>query len=732
MSNAETIPLATHRRREYRFGDFTLDLDGGFLRRGADEVTLRPKTFAVLAYLVERHGRLVTKTELIDAIWPNTAVTDNSLSQCLLEIRRALNDDTQQVVRTLSRRGYMFAAPVSAPPLSFAREPERSSSESHPGILTTAFPKRNVANRFAGKYWALSAAVVVGAAVAVAVLWTRTPQNVTYTQLTNFTDSATSPAISPDGRMLAFIRGSRTFLDNGQLYIKMLPHGEAVALTNDSRLKMAPVFSPDGSRIAYTVADGSGAWETWSVPTLGGEPQPLLANAAALTWIGEGRVLFSEIKRGLQMGVVTATEHRSNVKDLYVPPGMAHRSAMSPDRQWVLIASEMNAMGWLPCHLATTSGSTPARIVGPATSKCTHAAWSPDGRWMYFSAESGGGFHTWRQRFPDGDPQQITFGAAEEEGVAMWPDGRSFASSVGTTSSSIWVQDEGQDRQITSEGFGFLPSFSRDAKTLYYLLRIADAREWSAGELQAVDLTTDKQRRVLPGISMAEYEVSGDGTRVLFVRSDEDNRGIWLAHLDGRLAPVQLSNDSNNRAYFGPPGTIVFTAEEDQRRYLFRVREDGSGRQKIAEAPIVALKGVSQDRRWAVVWAVADESRQLVGYPLDGGQPVLICDHCADSDGGPAARGRTPQALSWSPGGEFLYLRLQPPREPLYESGKTYVLRLSEPGSLPAGFKSESHVASMPGVTVIPHGGLFPGPRASLFAYTRTATHRNIYRISIP
>src|ERR1700716_705930 len=63
--------------RQYCFRDFTLDLDGGFLRRGSEEVTLRPKAFEVLAFLVEHHGRLVTKTALIEAVWPDAAITDN-------------------------------------------------------------------------------------------------------------------------------------------------------------------------------------------------------------------------------------------------------------------------------------------------------------------------------------------------------------------------------------------------------------------------------------------------------------------------------------------------------------------------------------------------------------------------------------------------------------------------------------------------------------------------------
>src|SRR5204862_256546 len=74
-------------------------------------------------------------------------------------------------------------------------------------------------------------------------------------QLTFFTDSAVYPALSPDGRMLAFIRGEDPFLSTGEIYIKLLPNGDPVQLTHDVRMKLSPVFSPDGSRIAYGTVD---------------------------------------------------------------------------------------------------------------------------------------------------------------------------------------------------------------------------------------------------------------------------------------------------------------------------------------------------------------------------------------------------------------------------------------------------------------------------------------------
>jgi TolB-like protein/DNA-binding winged helix-turn-helix (wHTH) protein/Flp pilus assembly protein TadD len=109
--------------RGYVFDDFTLDLDRGCLWRAGQEIKLRHKSFEALKFLVERHGRLVTKAELMQALWPDAFVTDDSLVQCLREVRRALGDDAQRYVKTLLRRGYIFDAPVSESGLSISEPP---------------------------------------------------------------------------------------------------------------------------------------------------------------------------------------------------------------------------------------------------------------------------------------------------------------------------------------------------------------------------------------------------------------------------------------------------------------------------------------------------------------------------------------------------------------------------------------------------------------------------------
>lgn len=100
-------------RRRYHFAEFVLDSGRSTLFRGVEELRLRPQSFDVLQFLLERNGEVVSRDELHDAIWADRAVTDDSLAQCVVEIRRALDDPAKKLLRTVPRRGYIFDAEVS-------------------------------------------------------------------------------------------------------------------------------------------------------------------------------------------------------------------------------------------------------------------------------------------------------------------------------------------------------------------------------------------------------------------------------------------------------------------------------------------------------------------------------------------------------------------------------------------------------------------------------------------
>jgi TolB-like protein/DNA-binding winged helix-turn-helix (wHTH) protein len=113
MTNRDAGSATQTEPKRLRFDRYVLDLHRGSLVLDGSEIALRPKTFAVLHYLAENSGRLVSKDELFAVVWPNLAITDDALVQSIGELRRALGDDGPRLIRTVPRRGYRLEAPVS-------------------------------------------------------------------------------------------------------------------------------------------------------------------------------------------------------------------------------------------------------------------------------------------------------------------------------------------------------------------------------------------------------------------------------------------------------------------------------------------------------------------------------------------------------------------------------------------------------------------------------------------
>lgn len=117
-----------------RFGPFVLDRQRAELMRGGIAVPLRPKAFTLLSLFAARPSRVLSKEELLDAAWPGVVVTEDSLTQCVHELRTALGDAGPVMLRTVPRRGYRLDAEVipdpapSAPDLSAASVPPGSAA----------------------------------------------------------------------------------------------------------------------------------------------------------------------------------------------------------------------------------------------------------------------------------------------------------------------------------------------------------------------------------------------------------------------------------------------------------------------------------------------------------------------------------------------------------------------------------------------------------------------------
>ncbi len=731
-----------------RFGNFEFDFLSGKLFREDRAVKIQPQPLRVLGVLLERAGEIVSREQLRTRVWGDATFVefDQGLNYCIRQIRVALRDGASDplYIETLPKQGYRFIAKVAFAP--GAPEPDGANhAGAEPAIptqidaaatvdptppdpvapvfLSPALPARKVSRSH------LALGIIAVLSISGVALYSARrvhPAGVKYTQLTDFTDSAVAPALSPDGRMVAFIRGSSSFLSADQIYVKVLPNGEARRLTDDPRLKYNPAFTPDGAQIAYTALQLP-SWSTYTVSVLGGDSHLFLNNAAGLTWLDQHQLLFSRTRSGQHMGIVAGTATGQEFRDIYFPPherAMAHYSSASPDHRSALVV-EMDEKGdWAPCRLISLDGRFDARSIGPQGS-CRSTGWSPDGLWMYFTASVDGHSHLWRQRFPDGEPERITSGPIEAEGVAVEQDGRSIITSMGVHQSAIWIHDTDGERSLSSEGEVVAdispPSFDANDSVLYYLLR--HGSEGSGPELWRMRVESGKSEAVFPGVSMLAYDVSSDGKQVVFSTAKRGGAmQLWLAPVDRSSPARRIGNSSETRPHFGPRGQILFQAAEGNFNYLEQMNPDGSGRSKVVPFPINTLQGISPGRRWVMarVPVPASTGVRTMVIATNGGTAQIICpDFCVPK---------------WSSNGKFLVIPVEAPSRT--GLGRSLAIPVGPGETLPdlprGGIEPLAQASVMPGALTIARGELVPGKDPAHFAYVNTTVHRNLYRISLP
>ena len=124
--------------RSLQFASFTLDLDRLCLFGPDGQVALRPKSFEVLRYLLGQTGRVVDKEEVIEAVWLDVTVTDESLTRCISEIRRAIGDESQRIIKTVPRRGYLLDVPVSAGDVAAVLAPQVNGIRAPDNFMASA------------------------------------------------------------------------------------------------------------------------------------------------------------------------------------------------------------------------------------------------------------------------------------------------------------------------------------------------------------------------------------------------------------------------------------------------------------------------------------------------------------------------------------------------------------------------------------------------------------------
>ncbi len=315
----------------------------------------------------------------------------------------------------------------------------------------------------------------------------------------------------------------------------------------------------------------------------------------------------------------------------------------------------------------------------------------------------------------------------------MSPDGQSLITAIGSEQSSIYLQEPGGMRRVTSQGYAYSPTISSDGKMVYYLLRDDSSRAFVTGQLLASDLATGRSEKLFPGFAVTRYDVSSDGRRLVFAALDEAGEsGIWLASLTHSFPPRRLTQSEAYRPFFGPGGTIFYLSKQGTQDYVYRMKEDGSAQERVVPDPVIYLLAASPDGQQLVTWVArqgGDSPNAVVVYPASGGTPAVLCTRCSAT--GPAYTGAS--IVNWSADQKFFYVRMELPG---MHSGSTFVIPLSPGHALPnlpaGGFASVDQLKATPGSREIREANVFPGRDPSTYAVSRATTQRNLYRVWLP
>ena len=599
-----------------QFGDVTVDFRRMSITRGSHPVSIEPKTFDVLRYLIEHRDRLVTKEELLDAAWKDTFVTPNVLTRAIAQLRKAIGDDAFEAryVETVAKRGYRFIAPVTAVAAARVADPDVAAVPA-PQASSTSGRRRMAA--------AMSAVVLV-AVIGFVIYAMRDrdagatadamPSQLSPRRFTTGSYSYSFPSISPDGRTIAYSSERDGLME---IYTSGLTAGsKESALTSDGGQNIFAEWSPDGQWIAYHSRKKGGIW---IIPSSGGAARQIIDFGSHPAWTPDGRqIVFTSDAGGMAAQSVlwivrTDGSDRRQLTKLGAPRGGHSKPSVSPDGRWV-------AFGVSNGHISTEVWIAP--IDGSLGIKLGNGAsphFSGDGKTVY-----------WVGRTIEGNDALMRVSISED----------------GSPSS-----DPGSLQTFTGNFIGDF-SVARDGSAVMWLFR-AQANLWAVDVLPSgrtakpVAITADDVRNTQPRhardgrITFNQYTV-GQPPSVWIMNEDGSNRESLTVGLNVAVLAPQWS----------PDGTRVFAQLADFNRKLSFGWLDIATRQLTP----VAISG-----HGVLSPVLSPDGRELVFHVIDEAGVINVWRQAID--GGPRKQvtfdGEAMSYPTWSPDGQSVVVEIK-------------------------------------------------------------------------
>jgi Tol biopolymer transport system component/DNA-binding winged helix-turn-helix (wHTH) protein len=521
----------------YEFGAYRLDAAERLLLRDGEVVPLQPKVFDLLLTLVEHHGHLLGKDELMRLVWPDVIVEEANLATNISILRKALGENGQQFIETAPKRGYRFVAGVKEVTVNGAEPDEQKQTE--PGEIGKESTGASDTGRFFSQIrdyklgiGVTLAALIIGL-VAVSYLRSSTtqPPPRTLVRLTFDAGLQSEPSWSPDGRWIAYSSDRNGDFD---IWVKPVAGGDPVQVTKSPAHDWQPDWSPDGSQIVFRSERNGGG--LFVAPPSGGAEQKIADFGYRPHWSRDGsQILFAssalryigDPPKLYVVGLDGKAPHEVQAEFLRnISYGGMGGFAWHPDNERISVWGEHKQLGSGFWTMPMAGGAAVKSEMSPEVKQQLKAAavtlqkflWSPSGRRLYFEGITQGVKNLWRitvepqtLRWVSG-PERLTVSPGEDTDLSLSADGKKLAFATRLEPTRIWsfpfdavsgtVTGDGQP--LTREGVdAWWFDVTRDGRQLAFIVRQADKEELptrraAKSELWKKSLVDGKETLLLP------------------------------------------------------------------------------------------------------------------------------------------------------------------------------------------------------------------------------------------
>lgn len=611
--------MAAQTHLVYEFDDFQIAPDERRLSRSGQLIPLSGKAFEMLLALVRNRGRLLTKDELFQLVWPDQIVEESNLTVNMSAIRRALGEraSSPRYIATISGRGYRFTADVrqfAGQGLTIERERFARMVVQQEEIESSVFTI-NLFDRLAAHRLLLATLVAFALIIAAGSFWIHGSfyrASVVPPPWSNVTPRRFAThgvpfrvAISPDGKSIAYrqrINGKDT------LWLGQIESNSSVPISERTDLTyQALVFSPDSSNL-YVTARG---WKEprsklMRMPAIGGVMTDLIQNVdSPVTFSPDGKQL-AFIRRDPQAKqasiIIADAADGKNEHVLATSAAPTHFSSTgltwSPDGKLIAVGLQTNEREQSEIVGIRVADATVNRIGSNSWGVIGNMAWSPD----------GSGVLTITRDNPAARRAQVWF--------VPYPAG---AARKLTNDLNVYLSD--------------ILSVSTDGKLLLLQGHLtSEIRIAPGGDIK-------RSRVVLKGVE-PEYEgVDGlawkpDG-HLLYSAYSGDGQGIWEISNDGRnvhqLTANRLDSLDRQMRVTRDGRYIVFQSNRSGSFQIWRVNADGSDLRQLTTGGENTQPTLSPDGQWIVYASEGEGQAGLRKISIDGGEPVVLTDRKASA-----------------------------------------------------------------------------------------------------